>query len=82
MTKRKHLDVIKAHITVAIPYGPEDNLLTLTTQIREQARKLTGYLGCETSLSKIPAPVESPIVIVEPLIPADDLEIPAALRRK
>jgi len=83
MSKRKHINVVLAHIKVAVPYSPEDNLMLLTTQIREQARKLTGYIECTTSLSKIPAPAE-PVTL--PMRPKDDaeadLEIPAHLRRR
>lgn len=56
---KKHIHAIIATVKVAIQYHPDDNLLLLTTQIKEQARKLTGFVSCETALGKIPAPVEA-----------------------
>lgn len=68
MSKIKHINVIKAHIEVAIPFGPEDNLLLLTTQIKEAARKLTGFVDCKTTLGKVPAP-SSPTTVTTVTMP-------------
>ena len=56
MSKTKHINVIIGHIKVAVPCQPDSNLMALTTQITEQARKLTGFRECTTTLGKIPAP--------------------------
>ncbi len=82
MSKTKHITVVVAHIKVALEYGPETNLLQLTTQIKEQARKLTGFIDCKTHLGKIPAPPAA-VVVVEAAKDdaAADLTVPATLRR-
>lgn len=90
--KTKHINVVIGHIKVAIPYTPECNLLTLTTQIREQARKMTGFLSCETSLGKVPAPPEPVEAVTMPMVETDGqtqaklatsaLDIPDFMKRK
>ncbi len=84
MTTRKFLHAIVAHIEIALEYDPNDlaGLTTLNAQIRDQARKLSGYRDIRIALGKIPAP---PAAIVEvakdAAVVADDLTIPANLRR-
>ncbi len=85
MSKLKHLHALIATITVALEYDPADiaALTTLNAQVREAARKLTGFRDIEIRLGKIPAPTET--VITEPLVPKDDekdLVIPTGLVAK
>lgn len=60
--------------------------MLLTTQIKEQARTLTGYVSCSTHLGKIPAPPTPAEPVTIPLVPkddtADDLAIPGFLQRQ
>ncbi len=84
MTKQRHIHVLTATVHIALEYDPA-NLLeagNIQAQMQVAAQKLPGFRSIQLGTGKIPAPPEAPAVIVEPLIPADDLEIPAALRRK
>lgn len=83
MSKQKHIHAVIAHIKVAVAYAPDDNLMLLTTQIKEQARKLTGYIECSTTLGKVPAPAEIAEVVVtkDAAVVGDGLDIPAFMKR-
>lgn len=77
MTKQKHLHALLATIHVALEYSPDDleSLPTISTQLREQARKLTGYRDIEIRLGKIPAPVVTEVT----QSPPDDAEKPPVM---
>lgn len=58
MPKQRHIHAIIAEVTIAIPYDPAniEEAAKIQAQIREQARKLTGFTGLTTRLGKVPAP--------------------------
>ena len=84
MTKTRHIPVIIADIQVAVEYDPNalESLTTLNAQIREQARKLTGYRDISIRLGKIPAPAEPVQGVTMPMVETDPLAISGFMKRK
>lgn len=76
MTKTKHIHVVLATITLAVPYNPDDlaELTTINAQVRDAARKLTGYRDIEVRIGKIPAPAAT--TITEPMVPKGEPLLP------